>query len=317
MLFLNKVIKKPKFTSDIQNLIPQNGKRSKLYKKSFMIFVFIISILTGISIFLINPFFLEFTRIYAPQMALNIVFVVLVMFSSIVGLLTIQRKDNKTDVFFFWVMYFIITTVESIILDALFIHHYWWFRIVIIGSSIVSISACTYVYYHLENNALMKRNGRKVLTVFFLCLVLNFGIYQSANYWYKTDSDINVATDISLYIPRDDGMMVTGFRWAYILDYYTNNGIITRWGRAELIKIENHFDEAGNNNLLRLTSLNNIYVLLDHLQTTLGILGLENEFHGILNETDLESYYHLSYLNKIMNMKSQGYPFTQIYWVNQ
>ncbi|MHA1728290.1 MAG: hypothetical protein ACTSWY_06120 [Promethearchaeota archaeon] len=316
-----KIINKPytntNATQILQKLIPPNSKRSKIYKKKILIIILIVSISIGLSMFLIFPSFFKFAQIEVPQMALNVFFLVIVAFCSISGVITIQRKNFKTDILYFWIGFFLISLVGFVIIDFLFIHHAWWFRIIINASGIITLGMSAYIFLFLKKKSLFKQNGKKIIILFFLSLFINFGFYQSANYWYKTESDIDTALMLRPYIPKQDSVIITGFRWSYFLDYYTDFKIEVNWTEGYLLKTENHFNESGENALLKINeSLNNVYVLLDFQQKSLGILGLENVIYGKINDSDIMEYYNLFYINKIMSMKTNGNLFAYLYWVN-
>jgi hypothetical protein len=315
-----KIIKKPGTMSNSldQDLIPKTGKRSKVFQKEILIFVLITSIAIGIAMFFIIPILFKYAQVQILQMVINIIFIINVAFYSISGIITIQRKNFKTDIFFFFIVYFLLMLMVFLVIDTLFTHRYIWTRIAVTSSGIVSLGSCAYIYLQIKRNSLLKDRFKKVAIVISISLFLNFGLFQSANYWIKSDSEINTAQAMTSYLPEENTIIISGFRWTYIMNFYSNFDIDINWSEIQLIKIENQINQDGENLLLMKTnnSFNNVYLLLDFAQQSLGILGIESRYFGKLTDSEIDQYYNLQYLNKVLNMKcNDGNLFSQLYIV--
>lgn len=315
-----KIIIKPGIISNSidQDLIPKTGKRSKVFQKEIQIFVLITSIVLGIAMYFIIPVLFKFAQVEILQMVINIIFLINIAFYSLSGIITIQRKNFKTDILFFFIAYFILLLIAFLVIDSLFTHRYIWTRIAVTSSGIISLGSCAYIYLHIKRKSILKNRFKKVAIVISISLFLNFGFFQSANYWIKSDSEINTAQVMTSYLPEENTLIFSGFRWAYIIDFYSNFNIEVNWSETRLIKIEYQINKDGENILQIQTnnSFNNVYLLLDFSQQSLGILGIESRYYGKLTDSEIDQYYNLHYLNKVLNMKcNSGDLFSQLYTV--
>ena len=313
-----KIIVKPGTTTNSLDLIPKTGKRSKVFQKETQIFVLITSIAIGIAMFFIIPILFKYAQIQIFQMVINIIFLINLAFYSISGIITIQRKNFKTDISFFFIAYLLLMLIVFLVIDTLFTRRYIWTRIAVISSGIISLGSCAYIYLQMKRTSILKDRFKKVAIVISIGLFLNFGSYLSANYWIKSDSEINTAQTMTTYLPEENTIIISGFRWAYIMDFYSNFNIKINWSETQLIKIENQINQDGENLILKTinNSFNNVYLLLDFSQQSLGLLGMESRFFGVLTDSEIDQYHNLHYLNKVLNMKcNSGDLFSQLYIV--
>lgn len=321
---LHKLIPRPEIITKLdKNIIEKKPIKRKItdifFQKKFLIIIFTTSLIITILSYIFLPIFYGITQIKIPSLLMTTFFTASAFFLVTTGIITFQRKNFRGDILFFWIIYFglIIAGLSAI---NIFFHNFSWsLRIIINASGILSIAMTSYMYIHIHKRNLLKRKNRLILGIFLIGLFVNFGFLESGIYQYKTRSEINTTEIMSSYIPYNDSILISGFRWEHILQYYSNFNIPVEWQYGYLLKIENQTSPSGENNLLKFEQgyhKNNTYLLLENTQMTLGILAIDNQYYGSLTKTELQQYCGLPYLDMVLNSKSLDNEFQQLYWLN-
>jgi len=176
-----------------------------------------------------------------------------------------------------------------------------------------------YLFYLYKDKFFQPKIYKKFYLFVFILTFLS-SLFTTINVTqFKKNYEISGAQWFGIYSSKESSFL-TGFRWNYILDYYSGKNQSIYFNEAYLLFPSNQINESGFNNLRQFQqekNENNLYLLLDDKQITEGIFGDVIGINiGKLNSTILEGYYNLPYLNRIFTSKNVINQSVQVYWLN-
>ncbi|MHA1895980.1 MAG: hypothetical protein ACTSU2_01180 [Promethearchaeota archaeon] len=279
------------------------------FRKSFLRFLMLICF---ILIFILNyivPNYLlvqnndlQTKFIYSINSSLTLLIVIL----SVVGIITFQIKNYKSDILFFWIIYFLFLIITFFIFDRIVNTYLFWIRIAVISAGIVSIGVPVYIKLILEEKSHYIKNKKVILYSFMILLIINFNFYSLSNKWYNTNSEINTLKEIINKMGNTNNKTVIGdFRWFYPSNYYSNFSFTIDWQDSWLFFEKFQNSEQGQNYLNNLkNNSQEIFFIIDKKQFDYGTFGQNNLDFGKLNNSDLQYFYNSPKYSKIFSNRN-------------
>ena len=274
----------------------------------------LISFLISISFEISYDYLYIFTYIVIP-----ITIFVVSLILSIFGVLIYRKKHLDGTLIYLWTYYSLLILVIFLIYDLLFLKYMLWMRMVTYSSIGFICAEMAYLFYLYKDKFFQPKIYKKFYLFVFILTFLS-SLFTTINVTqFKKNYEISGAQWFGIYSSKESSYL-TGFRWNYILDYYSGKNQSIYFNEAFLLLPSNQINETGFNNLRQFQqekNENNLYLLLDDKQITEGIFGDVIGINiGKLNSTILEEYYNLPYLNRIFTSKNVINQSVQVYWLN-
>ncbi len=312
-----------KFEKGRFNLILM-GKKFKFYttiEKYFIPLVFVMTLVFTVGFFIANLLWLNLNLI---TIFVGFEVIILVIF-AIWGLVIFQNKA-KGKPLFLWLLSFGFIILAGLLSDVLRGSLSFISRLFYLASPIIAIGFLSYVYKLIKTGKI-KKLQIKIFFLFFVSFSATTSyleLFSSIDFFSINNNEL---TAVQWYLQNSDdrNLLVLEFGWNPVFLYYdypyeeknsslpmtTTQDFITF--NNILIVPDNHFYENGTNILQELKEHRNmdVYILLTKNYLTTG----EMEFFGELTEEQYESYYSLTYLNRIFSVKKENGESLPYYWV--
>ncbi len=294
-------------------------KVSLIYLKPILIILIIIlpiiiSILITISFTISYDFVYIFTYIVIP-----ITVIVASMILSVFGVIIYRKKHLDGTLIYLWTYYSVLILAVYFIYDLLFIKYMLWIRMITYSSIGLICAEMAYLFYLYQDKFFKPKTYKKFYLIVFNLTLISSLLATSNVTQFKKSYEISSAQWFGRHLSKESSFL-TGFRWNYILDYYSGENQSIYFNEAFLLFPSNQINETGFNNLRQFQQeLNEIdlFLLLDDKQIMEGIFGDVIGINlGKLNSTILKEYYNLPYLNRIFTSKNAMNQSVQVYWVN-
>ena len=301
------------------------GEKSKFLKKfedKFIIPISIIIVTIIAIVFFIGNVFLfnvaMITILVVIELSLIIIF-------GIWGLILFQKKP-RGKIILIWGLFLMVILIIVLIFDIIFPSQIYFVRIFNLSSPIIAIGYATYIHKLIKINKIM----RKRIKAFFI-IFITFSLFSSYIHEYFTINDVTLKeqeiSGIQWYSENNNkkSVIITEFGFNYIFifyDYPYDNYSRELQGNEihyflkhdlNLFPPDNHFNKTGHNILQGLKSKydSDVYITLDNKY----YLVIGWEIYGHLTNEEIETYYSLSYLNKIYSAKNEYGRENPLYWV--
>ena len=312
-----------KFEKGRFNLILM-GKKFKFYttiEKYFIPLVFVMTLVFTVGFFIANLLWLNLNLI---TIFVGFEVIILVIF-AIWGLVIFQNKA-KGKPLFLWLLSFVFIILAGLLSDVLRGSLSFISRLFYLASPIIAIGFLSYVYKLIKTGKI-KKLQIKIFFLFFVSFSATTSyleLFSSIDFFSINNNEL---TAVQWYLQNSDdrNLLVLEFGWNPVFLYYdypyeeknsslpiaTTQDFITF--NNILIVPDNHFYDNGTNILQELKEHRkmDVYILLTKNYLTTG----EMEFFGELTEEQYESYYSLTYLNRIFSVKKENGESLPYYWV--
>ncbi len=280
-----------------------------------------ILILLVVVLLIVNLFWLKIEMI-------NIFYVteiILISAFSIWGMILFQKKPRGKPIFI-WGLSLIILLAIGFIFNVFILSNLIWQRILYLIPPFIVIGFISYIYKLIRLNKF--KNFRLKFT--FL-MIISFSLFTS--YFYESVSyevfDVKKrdASSIQWYSNNtvDKNVIFTKVGWNHVFNHYDylfsdqdgsftyNENFIFLKNETDLFPPNNHINESGINILSKIKSDYNtdVYIIFAGEY----IINKGGDLFGQLSKEELEEYYTLDYLNKILSSKTMKGVETPLYWV--
>jgi len=312
-----------KFEKGRFNLILM-GKKFKFYttiEKYFIPLVFVVTLVFTVGFFIANLLWLNLNLI---TIFVGFEVIILVIF-AIWGLVIFQNKA-KGKPLFLWLLSFVFIILAGLLSDVLRGSLSFISRLFYLASPIIAIGFLSYVYKLIKTGKI-KKLQIKLFFLFFVSFSATASyleLFSSIDFFSINNNEL---TAVQWYLQNSDdrNLLVLEFGWNPVFLYYDypyeeKNSSLSMTTTQDFITFnnilivpDNHFYENGTNILQELKEHRNmdVYILLTKNYLTTG----EMEFFGELTEEQYESYYSLTYLNRIFSVKKENGESLPYYWV--
>jgi len=238
----------------------------------------------------------------------------------------IFQNKAKGKPLFLWLLSFVFIILAGLLSDVLRGSLSFISRLFYLASPIIAIGFLSYVYKLIKTGKI-KKLQIKLFFLFFVSFSATASyleLFSSIDFFSINNNELSA---VQWYLQNSDdrNLLVLEFGWNPVFLYYdypyeeknsslpmtTTQDFITF--NNILIVPDNHFYENGTNILQELKEHRNmdVYILLTKNYLTTG----EMEFFGELTEEQYESYYSLTYLNRIFSVKKENGESLPYYWV--
>jgi len=312
-----------KFEKGRFNLILM-GKKFKFYttiEKYFIPLVFVVTLVFTVGFFIANLLWLNLNLI---TIFVGFEVIILVIF-AIWGLVIFQNKA-KGKPLFLWLLSFVFIILAGLLSDVLRGSLSFISRLFYLASPIIAIGFLSYVYKLIKTGKI-KKLQIKLFFLFFVSFSATASyleLFSSIDFFSINNNELT-AVQWYLQNSEDRNLLVLEFGWNPVFLYYDypyeeKNSSLSMTTTQDFITFnnilivpDNHFYENGTNILQELKEHRNmdVYILLTKNYLTTG----EMEFFGELTEEQYESYYSLTYLNRIFSVKKENGESLPYYWV--
>jgi len=301
------------------------GEKSKFLKKfedKIIIPISIIIVTIIAIVFFIGNVFLFNVAMITILVVIELSFIIIF---GIWGLILFQKKP-RGKVILIWGLFLMVMLIIVLIFDIIFPSQIYFVRIFNLSSPIIAIGYATYIHKLIKINKIM----RKRIKAFFI-IFITFSLFSSYIHEYFTINDVTLKeqeiSGIQWYSENNNkkSVIITEFGFNYIFifyDYPYDNYSRELQGNEihyflkhdlNLFPPDNHFNKTGHNILQGLKSKydSDVYITLDNKY----YLVIGWEIYGHLTNEEIETYYSLSYLNKIYSAKNEYGRENPLYWV--
>ncbi|MFX1407386.1 MAG: hypothetical protein ACFFBW_10540 [Promethearchaeota archaeon] len=303
------------------------GKTKKYYKriedKIIIPLLFIIVGIFSIGFIIVNLFFLNL--VFSKVLVAIECFIMI--YFGLWGLILFQKKP-RGKMLFFWLVGLVIIYIGAFAIDIFIQHEFWSGRILLLFAPAIIFGFISYVYKLLKIRPL---NIRKIKILILTIVIFMFFSQFSDQLLDIDDREYSLynreVTAVQWYAnyTSDVNFIICEFGWPYVLMYYDYpyekgnssiqiNEIFTFWQDPKgFFKPSDHIYENGTNKLqqLKVSKATDIYLILDDNYLTLQ----QWTIYERLTPQEMEQYYNMTYLNKILISKSETGIEVPYYWV--
>jgi len=297
------------------------GKKYKSFKNFEDKLLFPISLIVVILFTVFYTIVLIFVLDSYPSKSLLGIETIILCIFSIWGLIVFQ-KTPKGKFIFLWLL-----SMGVLFLGAAIVNISFSGRLIILLTPIIAIGFVAYTYKIIKIN--------QVNTIRFKIFIITFVLFFIGSFFYDdlADHDLNeydlkkreVSSIIWFsYYNSEKSVINSEFGRSYVFIYYgypyseKNESLLGHhihyfiYANHDFFHPANHINESGVNLLQQLKNEYNadFYLIIDDVFLDVIEGGLER-----LNKSELDQYYHLSYLNKILSVKSEYGEEIPYYWV--
>ena len=300
------------------------GKKFKFYttiEKLIIPLVLIITLVFIAIFFIANILWLNLDLMSIFSGFELVIFIIL----AIWGLVVFQNKP-KGKPLYLWLLAFIFLVLLGFISDLLRGDLSFFSRIFYISSPILAIGIVSYLYKIIKMGKISLRHVKAFLII-LMCYsptITYLEFYSTINFFSIDNSELSA---VNWYVDNSDekNTLILEFGWNTVFGFYDypyadkNSSIPLAYTQNyltfnnTLINPDNHIDEEGNNILQNIKKRykSDVFILLTKHYLSVD----EMQFYGGLTEEQYESYYSLSYLNRIFSVKSENGNSLPYYWV--
>ncbi|MFX1557162.1 MAG: hypothetical protein ACFFC9_07905, partial [Promethearchaeota archaeon] len=303
------------------------GKTKKYYKriedKIIIPLLFIIVGIFSIGFIIVNLFFLNL--VFSKVLVAIECFIMI--YFGLWGLILFQKKP-RGKMLFFWLVGLVIIYIGAFAIDIFIQHEFWSGRILLLFAPAIIFGFISYVYKLLKIRPL---NIRKIKILILTIVIFMFFSQFSDQLLDIDDREYSLynreVTAVQWYAnyTSDVNFIICEFGWPYVLMYYDYpyekgnasiqiNEIFTFWQDPKgFFKPSDHIYENGTNKLqqLKVSKATDIYLILDDNYLTLQ----QWTIYERLTPQEMEQYYNMTYLNKILISRSETGIEVPYYWV--
>ncbi|MFX1587980.1 MAG: hypothetical protein ACFFC1_07480, partial [Promethearchaeota archaeon] len=303
------------------------GKTKKYYKriedKIIIPLLFIIIGIFSIGFIIVNLFFLNL--VFSKVLVAIECFIMI--YFGLWGLILFQKKP-RGKMLFFWLVGLGIIYIGAFAIDIFIQHEFWSGRILLLFAPAIIFGFISYVYKLLKIRPL---NIRKIKILILTIVIFMFFSQFSDQLLDIDDREYSLynreVTAVQWYAnyTSDVNFIICEFGWPYVLMYYDYpyekgnasiqiNEIFTFWQDPKgFFKPSDHIYENGTNKLqqLKVSKATDIYLILDDNYLTLQ----QWTIYERLTPQEMEQYYNMTYLNKILISRSETGIEVPYYWV--
>ncbi|MBN1217199.1 MAG: hypothetical protein JXA99_17395 [Candidatus Lokiarchaeota archaeon] len=245
-------------------------------------------------------------------------------FFAIWGIIIFQ-KISKGKILMIWMVGLGLLIFAALVYDMLFIVKGFWLRIIHLSSPSIIIGFISYIYKLVKIKAFeYKKFSIIVSIIIFFSLISAFSYDNTVFRHFSLERrELNTVYWYSEYT-SNKGLVAIEFGWHYGIMYYDypydqNNESLgldsvayIKYVNSSILKPEEHI----SNNVNILQQLKNrystdFYIFLTDYYLVYGGW----TFYDSLNQTQIQQYYNLPYLNRICSSKSIDGLIEPIYWV--
>ena len=311
------------FTKGRYKLIIRGEKHKKLKKiEDRFLFPLVFSFaLIGISIFAIINFILFRFDVITVLTGFEIF---IICSFAIWGLCVFQYKP-RGEPLLLWGLALGIILIVGILFDFITGSFTFFSRIFYLSSILISIGFVSYFYKLIKSNSISKLKIKifMIFIVSFSILASDLEIYSSFEYYSLKRREISSIQWYSNFT-SDQHAVIAEFGWGPIFIYYDypfeeknatcplTSVVFFLTSSNEYLNPRLHI-QNGTNILIELKSdlENDVYLIVTDEYLLLSSLAL----FGSLTSEEMEMYYRLNYLNKIVSSKAENENEIPIYWV--
>lgn len=274
----------------------------------------IVSFLIFISFDINLDFFYILTYVVNP-----IINAAISMLLAFWGLLLFKRAYKDGAIIYWWAIFSLVEFLAFVIFDIVFLHYMLYLRMLMYTGIGIVCGEMAYFAYLYKDRFVNKRKLNQFYLLFFIYTIASSLLVSVNVTQFKKKYEIGFPEWYGEH-SSEQSSFLTGFRWNYVLDYYSGENQTIYFNEAPLLFPTNQVNSS-NFNFLRqfqqLKSENNLYLVLDEKQISEGIFGdVVGIYIGKINQSILKEYYDLPYLNRIFSSKNQLNQRVQIYWLN-
>ena len=279
-----------------------------------LIFPFIISILFSLFFDISYGFIYMLTYMVIPLMLVIVSFII-----SIAGLIIFRKRQKTGPLIYFWAIYSFLILLSYSIYDLLFLKYWLWIRLLMYSGIGLICAQMAYLFYIYKDKFVSPRTFKRIYILILGCAILN-NLFVNVNITqFKQKYEVEFAQWYGIHSTNQSSFL-TGYRWTFILDYYSGTDQMIYHNHSYLLFPSNQIN-SNNSNLLwqfrQEVKKNNLYLLLDDHQIVEGIFGdVIGINFGKINTTILEEYYNLPYLDRIFTSRNAFNQSVQVYWLN-